>query len=164
MAKLGGPCLDWLEKRGSADGRHPLTDPTGMPSARSTLRVLVVDDRPLGDALLSALADDADLSCVSRVTNLSTVTAEAERHAADVVLLNHLFAGAALLQVVGDLAERLPRIRVLVLSEVASESLARESLRRGASGFLVHSGNVETLVPRIRACTGHAPVARGVPA
>lgn len=129
-----------------------------MASARTALRVLVVDDRPFGDALQSALAADADLSCVSRVTDLRDVNGAAERHRADVVLLNHLFAGSTLLQVVGDLVERLPGARVLVLSEVASESLAREALKRGASGFLVHSGNVETLLPRIRACTGHAPV------
>lgn len=164
MAKLGVPCLDCREKRGRPGGRRPLTGPTGMASSRSSLRILVVDDRSLGDALLSALAADSDLSCVSRVTDLRKVAAEAVRCAADVVLLNHLFAAGALLQVVGELVERVPGIRVLVLSEVASESLARETLRRGASGFLVHSGNVETLVPRIRACTGLAPALHGVPA
>jgi DNA-binding NarL/FixJ family response regulator len=135
-----------------------------MSSVRTPLRVLVADDRPFGDALVGALAADADLACVARVTDLAAVATDAERHAVDLVLLNPSFTGGTTLHVIGALTERLPRARILVLSEVASESLARESLRRGAAGFLVHSGNVQTLLARIRACAGHAPAERGATA
>jgi DNA-binding NarL/FixJ family response regulator len=135
-----------------------------MVPARPALRVLVADDKPLGAALVAALGAGSELACVGRVTRLEDVAEQAERHAADVVLLDCLLGGATALHVVGDLAARRPGTMVLVLSEVASESLARESLRRGAVGFLVHSGHVGTLLPRIRACTGRAPAEQGTDA
>jgi two-component system response regulator DesR len=128
-----------------------------MVPARPAVRVLVADDKGLGLELQRALARDPELVCVGRVTELAAVLDEAARLRPDVILLTCLFGGGTTLHVVGNLASALPDCRVLVLSEVASESLARESLRRGATGFLVHSGDVTTLVPRIRACTGRAP-------
>jgi DNA-binding NarL/FixJ family response regulator len=135
-----------------------------MVPARPALRVLVADDKPLGAALVTALGTGGELSCVGRVTRLEDVAEHADRHGADVVLLDCLLGGATALHVVGELAARRPETMVLVLSEVASESLARESLRRGAVGFLVHSGHVDTLLPRIRACTGRAPAEHGADA
>jgi two-component system, NarL family, response regulator DesR len=132
-----------------------------MP-ARAALRILVAADAALGTALEAALAGDPELHCVGRVTSVGEVVAEARRHRPDVVLLGHLFGGGASLHVIADLAARLPEARVLVLSEVQSDILARESLRRGAAGFLVHSGNLATLVPRIHACIGRVPAERGV--
>jgi DNA-binding NarL/FixJ family response regulator len=127
-----------------------------MVPSRPALRVLVADDKPLGVALQEALDRELEYVCVARVTDIGAVQSEAARHQPDLILLN-LFGGGKILQVVGELVSALPACRVLVLSEVASESLARESLRRGATGFLVHSGDVGTLLPRIRACTGRAP-------
>jgi two-component system response regulator DesR len=132
-----------------------------MVPARPAVRVLVADDRGLGAELQLALARDSEFQCLARITDISAVHAEAARHRPDVILLNHLFGGGKTLSVLGELTATLPDCRVLVLSEVASESLARESLRRGATGFLVHSGDVSTLLPRIRACTGRAPAEAG---
>ena len=134
-----------------------------MPSARPVVRVLVADARSLGTELERALDGDAELLCVGRVDQPSEVVAEARRLRPDAVLLGHLFGGGATLGVVGQLTAQNPAVCVLVLSEVASDMFARESLRRGAAGFLVHSGDLRTLLPRIRACLGREP-ADGVPA
>jgi DNA-binding NarL/FixJ family response regulator len=130
-----------------------------MPSVRPAVRVLVADARALGADLERALAADPELACVARAQSPSEVVAEARRHRPDAVLLGQLFGGATTLQLVGALVADLPHARVLVLSEVASDMLARESLRRGAAGFLVHSGDLHTLLPRIRACIGREPAA-----
>jgi DNA-binding NarL/FixJ family response regulator len=134
-----------------------------MLAARPAVRVLVADAHALGAELERALANDPELVCVGRVAVPSEVAAEARRHRPDVVLLGHLFGGGTTLRLVGELVADLPEIQVLVLSEVASDMFARESLRRGAAGFLVHSGDLRTLLPRIRACIGREP-AEGMPA
>jgi DNA-binding NarL/FixJ family response regulator len=134
-----------------------------MPAARPAARVLVADARSLGTELERALEGDAELLCIGRVDRPSEVVGEARRLRPDVVLLGHVFGGAATLHVVGQLTLQQPGVCVLVLSEVASEMFARESLRRGAAGFLVHSGDLRTLLPRIRACLGREP-ADGLPA
>ncbi len=135
-----------------------------MQPPRPAFRVLVADDTALGAALEAALTEDPDLRCVARVADPTRVAEEAGRHRAEVILLGHLGGGSVSLQILGELVPRVPAARVLVLSEVASDIVARESLRRGAIGFLVHSGDLGTLLPRIRACTGQLPVERGADA
>ena len=134
-----------------------------MPAVRPAVRVLVADARPLGTALERALDGDPELQCVGRVERPADVIAAVRRLRPEVVLLGHEFGAGTTLQVVAELVGQRPELRVLVLSEVASEMFARESLRRGAAGFLVHSGDLQTLLPRIRASIGRAP-AEGVPA
>jgi DNA-binding NarL/FixJ family response regulator len=134
-----------------------------MPAVRPAVRVLVADARSLGTDLERALEGDPELQCVGRVELPSEVVAEARRLRPEVVLLGHGFGGGTTLQVVADLVADGLGLRVLVLSEVGSEMFARETLRRGAAGFLVHSGDLRTLLPRIRASIGRAP-AEGVPA
>lgn len=133
-----------------------------MLPARPVLRVLVADDLMLGAGLEQAIACDPELACVARVGAPGDVVAAARHHRPDVVLLGHVFGGGTTLQVVAELVAALPQSRVLVLSVVASDMFARESLRRGASGFIVHSGDLGTLLPRIRACLGRLPAERGV--
>jgi len=125
-----------------------------MPPARSRLRVLVVDDTELGADLAAAIERDPELDCVARATALDAGVRAARDGQPDVVLLRTLVGRSPGLDWIARIAATAPQSRILVLSEVTSELLAQESLRRGAAGFLVHHGNVEALLGRVRASAG----------
>lgn len=129
-----------------------------MTAPRPTLRVLIADDTALGAALVTALDGDAELACVGRVTEPLGTAGTAAQVRPDLVLLAHLLGGASTLHEIPLIGARVPGVRVLVLSEVSSDILAEEALRRGAAGFLVHDGNVRHLLARIRACGGRGPL------
>jgi two-component system response regulator DesR len=125
-----------------------------MPAARPALRVLVADDSAVGTALVAAIDADPELACVARVADPVRVAAVAAEVQPDLVLLALLLDGSTTIQSVPLIRARVPGVRVLLLSEVSSDILAAESLRRGAAGFLVHDGNVAHLLERVRACGG----------
>ncbi len=128
-----------------------------MTAARPALRVLVADDSALGAALAAAIDDDPELVCVGHVAEPLHVAAAAANVQPDLVLLAHLLGGSTTIHEVSLIAARAPGVRILVLSEVSSDILAEEALRRGAAGFLVHDGNVPNLLGRVRACGGRVP-------
>lgn len=128
-----------------------------MTAARPALRVLVADDSALGTALVAAIGADPELVCVGRVEEPLRVAPTAAEVQPDLVLLAHLLGGSTTLHEISLIAARVPGVRVLVLSEVSSDILAGEALRRGAAGFLVHDGNVSHLLGRVRACGGRVP-------
>lgn len=125
-----------------------------MPPVRPALRVLVADDSAVGTALVAAIDSDPELVCVGRVADPVRVAAVAAEVQPDLVLLALLLAGTTTIQSVPVISARVPGVRVLLLSEVSSDILAAEALRRGAAGFLVHDGNVGHLLERVRACGG----------
>lgn len=131
----------------------------------SSLRVLVADGTALGAALVAAFLREGGRDCVAREIDPARAADEAVLLQADILLLG--FRGATSLNTVAEIVARAPGTQVLVLSEVMSDSLAREAVRRGAAGFLFHGGDVESLLERIRACMGRAPtpaLARAMPA
>lgn len=128
-----------------------------MTAARPALRVLVADDTALGTALAAAIDADPELVCVGRVREPLRVAAAATQFQPDLVLLAHLLGGSTTIHEVSQIAARAPGVRILVLSEVSSDILAEEALRRGAAGFLVHDGTVANLLARVRACGGRVP-------
>lgn len=127
-----------------------------MQSATPALRVLVADDTALGTDLVAALDRDTEWSCVARVQRLADVLPAVREHRPDLLLLGFLLNGATSLGLLAELAAQAPATQVLVLSDVGSDGLALASLRRGADGFIVHGGDLATLLPRLRACTGRA--------
>lgn len=128
-----------------------------MTAARPALRVLVAHDTALGAALAAAIDRDPELVCVGHVAEPLRVAAAAAAAQPDLVLLAHLLGGSTTIHEVSLIAARVPGVRILVLSEVSSDILAEEALRRGAAGFLVHDGNVANLLGRVRACGGRVP-------
>ncbi|MCZ8130075.1 MAG: hypothetical protein O9284_02055 [Steroidobacteraceae bacterium] len=146
-----------------------------MPPCRTRLRVLLVLDPDPGAELVAALQQHPELECAGHARALEEGLPLALRLQPDVVLLGCLVGKATALGWIARFAAACTSAtRILVLSEVSSELLARESLKRGADGFLLHHHDVSALVARIVACAGRhagtAPAsavtlaAQGVPA
>ena len=117
-----------------------------------TIRVLVCDDQALVRAGFCKLLDAAaDLSVVGEAADGEDAVREARRSLPDVVLmdirmpqLDGISATRRIVESCGD------RVRILMLTTFGNDDYVFDSLRAGASGFLLKDAPPEDLLAAIR--------------
>ncbi len=122
-----------------------------IPSAtRSPIRVLLVEDSPLDAELVSARMEADGLSTVvTRVDTRDALVAALDGGAVDVVLSDFQlpdFDGMAALDIVRS---RLPDVPFVFVSGALGEELAIDTLRRGATDYVLKH-RLERLSPAVR--------------
>lgn len=121
-----------------------------MPQ-RAPLRVLVAEDHDQLRRRLAAEIDaQPDMCCVACVAAPEQVVLAARRSAADVVVLDLILDGGNALHLIRELRCALPAARIVVHSGYSGDVLAGEAKRRGASGYVTKSGDLEALLLEIR--------------
>jgi two-component system response regulator DesR len=122
-----------------------------MSAASPRIRVLVAEDNDDLRGVLAGLIDtESDLECVGRVASPEQVVPLARTCTPDVVVLDLLLEGGSSMHVIRELKAAVPAARVVMYSGYGSEVTERESKRRGASAFVVKSGDFEPLLAAIR--------------
>lgn len=113
------------------------------------IRVLVADAQPLfAEALVEALSCWRDLVLVAeRPDDPRAVIAAAEAHMPDVVVLDFWLDGASLTETI---RVRLPRCKVVLLSDLTGVPQIQKALRAGAVAFLPRGVMVDEVVHAIR--------------
>jgi DNA-binding NarL/FixJ family response regulator len=102
------------------------------------LRVLLVDDHALVRAgMRSLLQDLPDVEVVAEAGDGAEALAAAERVRPDVVLLDIAMKGMNGLEAAARLRERLPGVKVIILSMHTSEEYVLLALRAGAAAYLI---------------------------
>jgi DNA-binding NarL/FixJ family response regulator len=102
------------------------------------LRVLLVDDHALVRAgMRSLLQDLPDVEVVAEAGDGAEALAAAERERPDVVLLDIAMKGMNGLEAAARLRERLPGVKVIILSMHTSEEYVLLALRAGAAAYLI---------------------------
>lgn len=120
-----------------------------MPDAK--IRVLVAEDNDDLRRVLEGLIDaEPDLECVGRVACPDQVLPLAREVVPHVVVLDLLLEGGSSMHVIRELKGALPAAHVVMYSGYGSDVTERESKRRGASAFVVKSGDFEPLLAAIR--------------
>ena len=116
------------------------------------LRVLIAENhRDLSDIMGQLIDTEPDMRCVGQVAQAGEVVAAARRTQADAVILDLMLQGGSGLPLVGELAEALPSLRLIVFSGVAySEDVAREAKRRGACAFVTKGADFDVLLKAVR--------------
>ncbi|HEV7137421.1 MAG TPA: response regulator transcription factor [Steroidobacteraceae bacterium] len=116
------------------------------------LRVLIAENhRDLSDIMGQLIDTEPDMRCVGQVAQAGEVVAAARRTQADAVILDLMLQGGSGLPLVGELAEALPSLRIIVFSGVAySEDVAREAKRRGACAFVTKGADFDVLLKAVR--------------
>ena len=129
-----------------------MTDAPGVTDAHSPIRVLVADDQRVvrdGLAMLVGLIDGVE------VVGAAGDGAEAIRlagvHHPDVVLMDLRMPGVDGIAATADLRERLPAVRVLVLTTYAEQDAIVPALQAGARGYLTKDASAEQIEAAIRA-------------
>lgn len=116
------------------------------------MRVLIAENhQDLSDIMSQLLNSEPDMRCVGQVARAGEVLAAARRAEADAVILDLTLQGGSGLPLIGELAQALPSLRIIVFSGVAfSEDVAREAKRRGAAAFVTKGADFEVLLSALR--------------
>ncbi len=106
-------------------------------SAGTPIRVLVVDDHAVvREGIRSVLSDGAEFSVVGEARSGPEAVTSAQQVLPDVVVLDVSMPDGSGLHAVSELLERVPGVRVLMLSVHEDVEYVLESLRAGAHGYL----------------------------
>jgi DNA-binding NarL/FixJ family response regulator len=116
------------------------------------VRILIVDDHQLVRAGLAKLLQaSADIEVVAEAGNADQALAMAQAHRPDVVLMDLSLPDRSGLEAMSEILQALPATRVVVMSMYDDTVHVRESLDRGAAGFLVKDAAPEELELALRA-------------
>ncbi|MGE5237069.1 MAG: response regulator [Acidobacteriota bacterium] len=117
-----------------------------------TKRVLIADDHGvLRGGLRALLNGEPDFEVVTEASDGDSAITLAERFRPDIVLLDMSMPGPGGVEVTRRLKERLPSVRVLILTVHEDPGLLRETLRAEASGFVVKRAAESELISALRA-------------
>jgi DNA-binding NarL/FixJ family response regulator len=104
----------------------------------AALRILLVDDHALVRAgMRSLLQDLTGIEVVAEASDGVEALAAAERERPDVVLMDIAMKGMNGLEAAARLRERLPAVKVIILSMHTSEEYVLLALRAGAAAYLI---------------------------
>lgn len=116
-----------------------------------SIRILIADDHGVMRAGLQAiLEDEPDLQIVGVAASGEEAMRLAAKHLPDIALLDIGMPDMDGIEVTRQLAKLAPKIRVLILSVYEDESLVREAIKAGASGYVIKRAVEEELIAAIR--------------
>jgi DNA-binding NarL/FixJ family response regulator len=127
-------------------------DPGVTASPQPSIRVLIADDQRVvrdGLSMLVALIDGVQV--VGTASDGSEALAMAGAHHPDVVLMDLRMPGMDGITATGQLRQRIPAARVLVLTTYADDATIVPALRAGAHGYLTKDASAEQIEAAIRA-------------
>jgi DNA-binding NarL/FixJ family response regulator len=102
------------------------------------IKVAIVEDDPgTRESLSELVGRAATLQCVGAHATGEDALRQIAGEQPDVVLMDINLPGMSGIECVGRLKERLPKIQVLMLTTYEESDLIFDSLRRGASGYLL---------------------------
>lgn len=115
------------------------------------IRVFIADDHPIvREGLKGILGDCESMEVVGEAASGSETLERLRAQAADVALLDLSMPGPGVFDLIGQLKDEHPRLRILVVSMQPEEIWAVRILRAGASGFVAKDRSPEELEAAIR--------------
>ncbi len=123
------------------------------------IRVLLAEDQAMMRGALAVLLDlEDDIEVVAQVEDGPAIVPTALDVVPDVALLDIELPGLSGLDAAAELAEKLPRCRVVMVTTFGRPGYLQRAMAVGAVGFLVKDGPVEGLADAIRKVAGGATV------
>jgi DNA-binding NarL/FixJ family response regulator len=121
-----------------------------MSEADGKLRVMLVDDHALVRSAVRQAITAADVEMVGEAASAEEALALAPVLRPDVLLLDIDLPGMNGIQLVQELAPRLPQTKIVMLTVSASERDLIDAIARGAAGYLTKDLSPEALLRSIR--------------
>lgn len=117
-----------------------------------SIRILIADDHGVMRAGLRAMLDDErDLQVVGEAENGEEVLRLAMEMLPDIVLMDIGMPGLDGIETTRRLRSSFPLIKILILSVYEDQSLLQESIRAGASGYVIKRAAGDELLDAIQA-------------
>jgi DNA-binding NarL/FixJ family response regulator len=115
------------------------------------IRVLLADDHAIVRAgLKEILAGTGDITVAAEATNGQEVMARIRGQDYDVAVLDMSMPGRSGIDLIKQVKDEKPKLRILVLTMHSEEQYAVRALKAGASGYLTKEAAAEQLVAAIR--------------
>jgi NarL family two-component system response regulator LiaR len=121
-----------------------------MPDVKPIRVVLVDDHQQMHQIVRATLGATTDIKLVAQGANGQEGIALCEQHQPDVVLMDVVMPVMDGIEATKVLHERLPAIKVLVLSSFQDHESVYAMLRNGAVGYLIKSSLAQDLAGTIR--------------
>jgi DNA-binding NarL/FixJ family response regulator len=116
------------------------------------ISLLIVDDHPVvRDGLRALFTGDDEFEVVGEAADGRRAVAMAEARRPDVVLMDLRMPDGDGVTAIRELAERLPEVRVLVLTTYDTDSDVLPAIEAGATGFLLKDAPRDELIRAVRA-------------
>jgi len=115
------------------------------------IRVLLADDHAIVRAgLKEILAGTGDITVAAEATNGQEVMTRIRGQDYDVAVLDMSMPGRSGIELIKQVKDEKPKLRILVLTMHSEEQYAVRALKAGASGYLTKDSATEQLVAAIR--------------
>jgi len=119
------------------------------------IRVLLADDHTIVRAgLKEILANTGDIAVAAEATNGQEVMAQIRARSFDVAVLDMTMPGRSGIELIKQVKDEKPKLRILVLTMHSEEQYAVRALKAGASGYLTKEAAADQLVAAIRRIAG----------
>lgn len=132
------------------------------------IKVLLIEDHPeYRDVVGIAVSKQPDMELVGKFgaaeVALRSYDEQTDHQQPDLILLDLGLPGMSGLEAMSRLTERIPHVKILVLTQSNRESDVLTAISQGAAGYLLKSSSVETISDGIRAVNnGEASIDSGV--
>lgn len=120
------------------------------PPSAAVIRVMIVDDHPLVRAAIRDAITAPDLEMVAEAATAEDALVLAPQVRPDVLLVDIDLPGMDGVELVRELAPRLPATRLVMLTASREDRHLLAAIRYGAAGYLTKDLSVEGLVRGIR--------------
>ena len=128
-----------------------MTEATGIPGGTEPVRVLVVDDQELfRRGLIMLLSGDADIEVIGEASDGITATELAVKTAPDVILLDVRMPRRTGVEACRAIKEAVPATKIIMLTVSDEEADLYDSVKNGASGYLLKDSSIEEVAQAIR--------------
>lgn len=115
-------------------------------------RIIIADDHRLIREALKAmlLQPDSDIALAGEAASGEEVITLLEKLEADVVLMDYDMPGVNGIEAAGQVRERFPQVKVLMLSMMDNEMFIKGAVGAGAQGYVLKSSGHQELLHAIR--------------
>jgi DNA-binding NarL/FixJ family response regulator len=120
------------------------------PPAQARARVMLVDDHGFVRAAIVQALTGPDLEVVAEASTAEEAFGRAMEVRPDILLVDIDLPGASGLNLVRDLAPRLPETRIVLLTVSTDQRDVTEAMRLGAAGYLTKDMDPDALLRAIR--------------
>jgi two-component system, OmpR family, response regulator MprA len=138
-------------QQAGVEAQEALPSRVAAPTGGSTLRILVVDDDPIGSKLVKFLLSEQGGYQVEPVDNARGALALIERHPPDLVVLDIMLPGMDGLEVARRLRSAGESVPILMLTARDAVPNRVEGFEAGADDYLVKPFAPEELLARVKA-------------
>ena len=122
-----------------------------LPSRIAMTSIVCIDDNPLvADALARRLSLEKDFSWLGWLNESDDILARLGDLAPDLVLVDIDIPGLDAFQLVEDVAQHLPSMRVVMFTGYSRPDYLEQALKRGAWGYVSKTVSTQTLLDSLR--------------